>query len=177
MKKNFLFLLAIIGVVAFSSCHKPEPEDVKDPREPYLGTYDMVMMYDSVGVDGDWDENGSDDTNYDPDNGFVVLSANPNNENTINLDGYEIFSNANGGTDTIHFYETKFALNDGVFTAIEPSKFEMNGYLFNITYGMPQFTETDGHVTGLQFRIEQHTVLMGMDCGYILTAHCVKRTE
>lgn len=183
MKTRIFTLLAFSAMLIFAACDKDDVEPIVDPTDTvvtpvvdpiadYIGTYDMVGIYDSIGVDGTWFENGFAGQNYDPDSGYLVISRIDDDANSIKLEGYVVLSDANGQPVEYKFYDTQATLNSDSLFVPEASRFTMNDYLFSMTYG-PMHLDNDF----LTFRIEQHVPLMGMDCGYIIIANCTKRTE
>lgn len=182
MKQIRFLFLAFAAMLAFAACEKDniKPDVPDNPDQPnipeaiaqVLGTYDMMTVYDSIGVDGDWFENGFAGQNYDPDSGYVCIVLDPNDPNTVKIDGYEVLHEEDGTPVELHFYDTKATLNADGKLVPENSVFEMNGLHFDITYG-PLYQANDE----LRFRIVQHVEFYGMDCGYILTARCIKRAE
>lgn len=179
MKQIRILYLAIAAMLAFVSCKKDDVEPIL-PDQPsipeaiasVLGTYDMLTVYDSVGVDGDWFQNGFEGINYDPDSGYVCITLDSNDINTVKIDGYEVLHQDDGTPVEIHFYDTKATLDAEGELIPEASVFEQNGLSFDITYGALYQAEGE-----LRFRIMQHVEFFGMDCGYILTARCTKRAE
>lgn len=179
MKKTYLFFMAFAAMLAFSACEKdnitPVPPDqptIPEAIASVLGTYDMMTVYDSIGVDGDWFQNGFEGQNYDPDSGYVCITLDSNDINTVKIDGYEILHEDDGTPVELHFYDTRATLNAEGKLIPEASIFEQNGLHFDITYG--PLRHEDGE---LRFRIVQHVNFFGMDCGYILTARCSRRAE
>ncbi|MCQ2295815.1 MAG: hypothetical protein MJZ45_00265 [Bacteroidales bacterium] len=186
MKKIRFALLALAAVMIVSACNKEEDpivpivDDsvVEEPQinpalVPFVGTFDMIVEYDSVGVDGAWLENGFMGMYYDADTGYVVFSADTTQPDVLKIDGYEILHGENGEPVEYHFYDTKATLDADGKLVPEASQFEMNGYHFSMTYGALRLQD-DGSV---RFRIEQHVPMGQSDAGYILTAYCTKRAE
>ena len=184
MKKSSFLILLAASLFALASCEKepavtpdqpndtivPDDPVVEDLRTPFVGTYDMTLVYDSVGVDGTWIPNGLAGVTYDPDHGYLVITP-AADSNTVKIDGYEVFEDEDAGTaDTIYFYNTTATLDaDGLLHAA-PSSCSNNGLNFSITYG-PMTLSGDT----LTFRLEEHVPYSGMDMGYIYSVTCVKR--
>ena len=182
MKQIRILILAFAAMLAFAACEKDNitpitPDNPDQPTIPeaiasVLGTYDMMTVYDSIGVDGDWFQNGFEGQYYESDSGYVCITLDPNDPNSVKIDGFEILHEEDGTPVELHFYDTRATLNAEGRLIPETSTFEQNGLEFTITYGAFYQVENE-----LRFRIEQHVPFFGMDCGYILTAHCTKRAE
>ena len=136
--KKYLKIIALAAVVmslAMVSCEKDEepipeppvvpenPEDT-DPRAPYLGTYDMLVVYDSIGVDGSWMTNEfaySMGQGYDPDTGFMVITT-AADTNTININGTVVYAD---GVDSmfVPYYVTTATFDEQGRMVPQPSNF------------------------------------------------------
>lgn len=189
MKKIRFALMALAAVVIISACNKEDDPiipindsttdtiPIDDPQinealVPFVGTFDMIVEYDSIGVDGAWIQNGFG-MYYTPDTGYVVFSADTAQPDVLKIDGYEILHGENGQPVEYHFYETKATLNADGKLIPEPSQFVLNGYHFSITYGALRLQE-DGSV---RFRMEQYYPLGESVAGYVRTAYCTRRAE
>lgn len=181
MKKT-LFTLAALLLIGLASCQKdditpvsPDNNDTTptvERRAAFLGTYDMTYITDSASVDGDWFENGYLGQYYDDDFGYLIISTDDTDTASVKIDGYVVYPAENGyDGDTLYFYNTRATFNAQNQLIPEDCTFEMNGYFFTIQLGQIVPTQDNG----IRFRIEQHVPLMGMDCGYILTATGTKR--
>lgn len=178
MKKTILTLAALLLVV-FAACQKddiapvqpnnPDTPTTVERRAAYLGTYDMVYVTDTFGVDNDWYVNGFEGQYYEDDYGYFVISADPADTASVKVDGFWVISNK-GAADTFYFYDTRATFDAQNRLVPEDCEFTANGYTFHHTLGPIRLTDE-----GIRLRIEQHVPLMGMDCGYILSAIGTRR--
>lgn len=190
--KNIKFaLLALAAMMLVFACNKEEdpivPIDddtivndttidepsINEALVPFVGTFDMIAVYDSIGMDGAWMENGFLDMYYEPDTGYVVFSADTTQPEVLKVDGYTILHDAYGFPVEYHMYDTYATLNAEGKLIPETSHYNLNGYQFTITYGALRLQE-DGSV---KFRMEQHYPLGENEAGYIITANCTRRAE
>lgn len=183
MKSSKLLLIASLAMMSLVACEKEEISPINgdenndtvptanERRTTYLGTYDMVYTYDSVGVDGNWFVNGFAGQNYEDDLGFLVITADPNDTASVKIDGYKVYADENGVmNDTVLFYDSRATFDgQGQLIPVQCS-YSVNGYTYTSTLGPVVLNET-----GFTMRIEEHLPFAGMDCGYLINAIGTKR--
>lgn len=184
--KKYLKIIALAAVVmslAMVSCEKDEepipeppvvpenPEDT-DPRAPYLGTYDMLVVYDSIGSDGVWMSNEfaySVGLGYDPDTGFMVITT-AADTNTININGTVVYAD---GVDSmfVPYYVTTATFDEQGRMVPQPSDFTYEAAEINskMTYGPITIGDT------LSFKNKEVYYMGSLQISYIKTIYCVKR--
>lgn len=186
MKKIRFAMLALVAMMFLFACNKEEDPivpvvddstiegpHINEALIPFVGTFDMIAEYDSIGMDGVWLDNGFAGMYYEPDTGYVVFSADTAQPDVLKVDGYTILHGDDGTPVEYHMYDTYATLNAEGKLIPETNQFNLNGYLFTITYGALRLQD-DGSV---RFRMEQHYPLGESEAGYIITAYCTRRAE
>lgn len=163
-------ILSVILFVLALACD-PQPDDPQpdDPRNAFLGTYSMLAVTDSLGVDGSWMSNAFAATvgrDEKPLPGMLTI-AKGEAEDLLDIRGC-VFMGENNA-DTVPYYTTQGILNaDGTVT-LNASTYRDANYTYQFTYGPMTLTDS------LRFKAEMHVNVMGMDCGYIMTNYCAKQ--
>lgn len=133
----------------------------------YVGVYDVYMVTDSVGVDGDWMDKATYELSgkTEPDReGVLTVTLNENGDG-LNMN----FDIVIGGNLVQNYMATTAKLDDNGNLLLDNSETVLdNGTLLNFQYRI--ISESP-----MKFRVEMHTIIFGMDCGYLFNLTATKR--
>jgi len=180
MRYKATLLIAAALLLGTASCKIDDPspaEPVTPPADttpavddftPYVGTYDVEFVYDSVYTSGQWFPNKPPYPNYDPDSGYMRLSR-TTTDSTLDMHCCVVFTGS-GTPDTMPKYVTTAIMRNGVLQPQQHTFTLESGTTYDIKYTPLRLTPE-----GLVFTIEQYFEYIGYPFGYKMTATCTRR--
>ena len=165
MRRTAQILLAAATValtVAFTSC-RPEPQP--EPEQPFVGTYHLTVVTDSVGIGEDMYSNLFMAT---------IGRGEPLREGTLTItsDDGNLFTlkaqYAAEGSTSIFAYETTGHLRENGLMVVDTCQ-DLNS-AFEATYILGPIRDS----SVLEFRAEMRALVGGMDCRYVMTSYAEK---
>lgn len=187
MKHFSKVILCAAVALSFVACQKEDsmlPENTEnhatpdtpvvtnpDLRDPYLGTYDITLVYDSIAVDGVWLTNEfaySVGRGYDPDYGYLVITKSAEDSLTVILDGCIVYPESN---DTVPFYTTTAKFDEQGRLVPNTNSLYVSGYHYTVQY--TPIVLGDNQLT---FRTLESYPIGASLCEFVKQATCIKRT-
>lgn len=139
----------------------PDPE----PVSPFIGTYDLEVVTDSLSSDGTWISREFYESMTGKHEGpfYGRLTITQENASTFKIIGKVLV-----GTDSMEYYNTTAVLDANGNLLPEPSTL-VSDFTHHFTYGPIALQNP------LVFRTERHVPTYKMDWGYIMTNTATKR--
>lgn len=162
MKRNaFTFLFALAVALGFAACGNNPKEDV------FSGEYELTVVTDSLGVDGEW---------LGKDMMAVAGREEPDRFGTLTITStgkageYTLYGVVEISGQQVVYYNTKAVVDAQGRLIAEPSVEDTpSGYKLEYSYGPIE----EGNP--LTFRVEMHSQIGNMDCGYIYSNIATKK--
>lgn len=148
----------------------PTPTPTPTPVSAFIGTYDLEVVTDSVGVDDGEDVNWYSREYYEERTGKseptrygTLTITQGSSENTFHVVGVVLV-----GSNNVEYYNTTATLDSAGSLVLEPSCVG-GDQTDKFTYGKIINQQP------LVFRTERHYMFYNLDCGYIFTNTATKR--
>ncbi|MCQ2272340.1 MAG: hypothetical protein MJZ72_06100 [Bacteroidales bacterium] len=164
---KLMMLFLSVACCTLVSCKKDEvkKDEVPSDKFSFVGTYDLVMVADSIGSDGTWftREFYEEMTGKHEGPFYGRLTISKENDNVFKIVGKVLV-----GADSMEYYNTTAVLD--AHGNLQPAPSSLVGdFTYDFTYG-PIAPENP-----LVFRSERHVLTYDMDWGYIYTNTATKR--
>lgn len=162
MKRNaFVFVVALAMALGFASCGNEPKDDV------FAGEYDLVVVTDSLGVDGEWlGKDMMQMAGRDEPDRYGTLTITP----TDKKGEYTFYGVVTVSEQEVVYYNSKAVVDDKGRLVVDPSEEDSpTGYTLCYTY------DPIAEGTPMTFRVVMHVQIGNMDCGYIYSNTATKK--